>query len=284
MADSKALVIRYGKKSYVHVDSWRARHGLLVNGRSDWPPAPGDASFVEVSGAVQSVAAVNPPQTVTVKYTLRPDLACASKPGFVTAAEYEALPESARALYVPVTETREQAPTPFELEELDGLAAPRRLPEGVTVETPHHLSVWSWFWWTLPCTASQAYTFGRLRERVAALNPDHFAVTVYSYIHHLRVEAHGLTLGGVTWKPERALVSVDRDASSGGYGAVRVPVLVGENLDHLLAKVEAWVDEVMRPVTEALAVKHCQACRRPTRNPPALSAKSSRARRRHVIE
>lgn len=245
------FVIDFGKESYVQTDYW-LRDRLIVNGRRDWPKALGCDDFVVVKRPVKSLERYEDPQRVTTRYTLRSDLVCAKKAQWVTPDEYQRLPESDQLLYSAEIEERAQRPTPLTFTVVDGEAPPREMPQGISPIPPGHVNVRSWFWWTLPCRASSNYVFAALAERVKALDPEQFGVTVYSNIKHLRVEMFALRLGGIEYRPTGYLVHIDRGCSG----------MEGSNLDDLLAKVAAWCDEKMAPVIAAKNLRTCPACAR----------------------
>ena len=248
----QVIVIRFGKQSYVYANDYSNRDRLIVNGQRDWPKARGDERWLVVPGAVKSVARYNAPAVVTTKYRLREDLVCAAKPTWVSPQEHDALPTEDRLLYKPVTETRDTPATSLLPIFIDGNNEPRKIPHGIKPKAPHHVDMYEWFWWTLPCEASRDFVFQSLVERVKALDPAQFAVTVYSNIKHLRVESHEVNIGGVAYRPATSLVSIDRDTT--------VPILEGANLDDLLDNVRHWCDEKLLAVQTIMHVKNCPLC------------------------
>lgn len=246
------LVIKYGRESYVQArhSSWMGQ--VVVNGRADWPQARGDSSFVVVQGDVKTIVRQKKPSKVVTRYTLRPDLTCANKPAWLTPAQFEALDEADEPLYAPEYEEQTPPPEPQAVRVVDGKAAPRQLPHGVVPVLPHHVNTWPWFWWTLPCVATWDYTFEELKRRVSALDPAQFAVTVYSNIKHIRVEAHTFSLGGVRFRPEGCLLYLDRDKER--------PEFRGATADEAIAKAHAFIDEKMAAIVAAANVTVCPCC------------------------
>ena len=274
------LVVVAGKESYVRVlTGWEVRNGTMtVNGRSDWPRAVGDGGFMVVPGRVKAIEVVFEPTKVTTKYQLREDLRCSAKPEWVSASEYSDLDQTDRILYAPVHEERAEPSVPVKAIEVDAKAAPRVIPNGITVKAPHHINMWQFLWWTLPCSATREYLFERLKARVAELDPTQFSVTVYTNIKHVRVTTGGLEVGGVLYAPQSPLLSVDGER--GG-----IPSIEGENLDDVLAKAEAWLADRMKPIEAVRNLAICPGCRRklPTGQkakvqPSARSGDSRRAR------
>lgn len=248
------LVIKYGRESYVKAErhsDWLGQ--LVINGRYDWPRALGDESFVVVPGEVKTVVRQKKPSTVTTRYTLRADLVCANKPAWLTPEQWRALPEGDQPLYQPETETQTPPAEPQTIRAVDGKAQPKKLPPGVVPVLPHHVNVWPWFWWTGPCVATADYAFEELKQRVAALDPAQFDVTVYTNIKHIRVASHSFSLGGVTFKPADSLLYIDRDKA--------VPSFTGDTADEAIAKAHTWCDEKMAAITAAANVTACPCCR-----------------------
>lgn len=263
----KVLVITHGRHSYVQADYW-TRDRLIINGRRDWPTARGVDSFKVVRGRVETLERFNDSATVTTRYVLRSDLVCANKRKWLTPDEYSQLPESDQPLYSAETELRDQPSTPLDFTVVDGDAEPREMPTGIRPQEPRHIDVLPWFWWTLPCIATPDHVFQALAERVKALDPAQFAVTVYSNIKHLRVTLHAVNIGGVSYRPDSYLVHIDRGCQS----------IAGEDLDDTLRKVSAWCDERMRPVAAILAVKDCPTCNRPLKKGTSFRAHDSKRR------
>ena len=275
----KVLVIEYGKESFVrHGEHYSDRDRLIVNGSREWPKAVGDEAFLVVPGKVKSVERYNAPLTVTVRYALREDLACAAKQPWVTPEEFNRLPEADRVLFTRITEQREQKPEPREWMVVDGKAAPRKIPAGIKPVLPHHVNTYPWFWWTLRCQASREFIFAQLTKRVEALDPSQFAVTVYTNISHMRVEARAFTLGGVEFRPSTYLLYVDRE--KGG-----IPTIEGDGLDDVLKQVDAFCDKQMEAVDAALAVVACPCCKAklPKGVKPKITARDPRHRIGHDI-
>lgn len=131
-------------------------------------------------------------------------------------------------------------------------AAPRKLPAGVVPVLPHHVNVYPWFWWTLPCVATWDYAFGELKRRVSALDPTQFDVTVYTNTKHIRVAAHTFTLGGVQFTPAASLLYINRDDGQ--------PSFSGDTADDAIAKADAWIDGKMAAITAAANVTTCPCC------------------------
>jgi len=284
MSNDRAIVIEVDKKSYVGrpVNQYQWDHAV-INGRGGWPKAKGDERFVVVDQRIDTIELRFPPLKITTKYELRVDLIGSGKPRWITPAEHERLPEQDAALYAPVQEEREQAPRPIEFDRIDATAPPRTLPAGIQVQAPHHIDVRSWFWWTLPCTASADYVFDRLLARVEKLDHGMFAVTAYRNTQHMRVEARSFTLGNVEFRPVGALLYVDRE-SKRQKGEVAVQAISGADLDDCIAKVEAWCDAQMASITAALAVKDCPCCGRPLKGrKPQITARESGRRLNHDI-
>lgn len=273
MAINMIQVIKFGTESYVYEADYGNRDRLIVNGRRDWPKAVGDANFIVVRGNVKTLERFVDDRHVTVKYALRPDLDCTLKPTWVVPEEYATLPETDRMLYSAVTERRKQKSEPIAFTVIDGKAAPRTMIHGIQPKLPDRINTLPWFWWTLPCLAGRDYVFAQMTDRVKALDPNHFAVTVYTNISHLRVTTRTLTIGGAEYRPTKDLVHLDKDRTS-------IPAFEGVNLDDVIVKVAAWCDEKMAPVRAVLALTSCPYCQQklPKAVKPMLRGRDPRYR------
>lgn len=280
----RAVVVEHGGKSYIKIFSPNHYYSDLykdvaANGVAGLEKAPGDDGFAVFDGSpVVTLEKLIPARKITTKYVLREDLRGAAKEETISVSDYNRLSESDQSLYGPVYEEipRTAEPIPFVTQTEDG--PPSALPRGVVCTDKNYFARFRSFHHLGPVMATDRYVIYRLAHAMKKLmgeNPyiknsthgvpaDPFREFLSEqYRTSFFIDVMPMTVNGieVTAKGLATMFTVKTEDSRLGYARL-VQGVVGDSLSDLEAKIDQYIEALIRPHRSWVQPTECPCCHR----------------------